>query len=235
MSSARPESRRPYCKVSSVVLLALLAWVYWDISSRYASLHDGIRENALWSVYQLDREARRFQEDLERMLVTADATPEAFKQLSLRFDILYSRMATLDQARFEMYFAVDKAVRAYLAEIQRGVYGNAGLFDAINAHQLPTALQLQELRDGMHRVTGNSEQLLVYTNNALSIARADSRDAVTWLVRESMALIGLLVVCVVFLIYTLRRQLHNVRAAGLSLEAMAEKINARVPGGGIRQ
>lgn len=209
-----------------VLLLALLAWVYWDISTRYASLHDGIRENALWSVYQLDREARRFEMDLDRTLTTTNGRPALIQQLSLRFDILYSRMATLDQARFEQYFTVDKAIRADIAEIQQGVYGAVTLFDAINAGKLPSVPELRGLRAAMTKVTENAEHLLLYTNNALSTARADSRDGVNLLVRESMALIAMLVVCVVFLIYTLRRQLANVRAAGLSLEAMAEKINA---------
>lgn len=212
-------------QVFAVALLILLAWVYSNISTRYSELHDGIRENALWSVYQLDREAARFREELGRIILSADTSAEALKRISLRYDILYSRMATLDQTRFEQYFATDKTVRAYLQTIKGGIYSNAPLFDAVATGKPPTDKQLNTLQTDVSDVARNTEQLLNYSNNALSIARAESRDILSALARESMALIGLITACVVFLIYTLRRQLRNVRAAGLSLEAMAERFN----------
>lgn len=71
-------------QVFAVILLALLAWVYSDISKRYAELQDGIKENALWSVYQLERESRRFEEELTRMILTLDTSDAVVERLSLR-------------------------------------------------------------------------------------------------------------------------------------------------------
>lgn len=42
----------------SAVLLFVLIVLFVDISRQFRFLQDGIRENAVWSVYQLDREAR---------------------------------------------------------------------------------------------------------------------------------------------------------------------------------
>ncbi|MDO5898143.1 ATP-binding protein [Agrobacterium sp. Azo12] len=212
-------------QVFAVILLALLAWVYSDISKRYAELQDGIKENALWSVYQLERESRRFEEELTRMILTLDTSDAVVEKLSLRYDILYSRMVMLDQARFEYYFSTDTTVQTYLQTIRSVIFANAPLFDAIAANSNPDMQGLELLLDDVTQMTKSSEQLLNYSNNALSIARAENRTILSELARASMLLTVLIIVCVVFLIYTLRRQLKNVREAGLSLEAMARRIN----------
>ncbi|WP_313615822.1 ATP-binding protein [Agrobacterium sp.] len=212
-------------QVFAVILLALLAWVYSDISKRYSELQDGIKENALWSVYQLERESRRFEEELTRMMLVSDTSNAAVQNLSLRYDILYSRMEMLDQARFEHYFSTDPTVQNYLQSIRSVIFSNAPLFDTIAADKKPDTQDLKLLLKDAVQMTRSSEQLLNYSNNALSIARAENRNILSGLARASMVLTLLIILCVAFLIYTLRRQLKNVREAGLSLEAMARRIN----------
>lgn len=212
-------------QVFAVILLALLAWVYSDISKRYSELQDGIKENALWSVYQLERESRRFQEELTHMILVSDKSNAAVQNLSLRYDILYSRMGMFDQARFEQYFSTDTTVQNYLQTIRSVIFSNAPLFDTIAADKKPDSQDLKLLLEDVVQMTRSSEQLLNYSNNALSIARAENRDILSGLARTSMVLTLLIILCVAFLIYTLRRQLKNVREAGLSLEAMARRIN----------
>ncbi|MFK0335350.1 ATP-binding protein [Rhizobium sp. NPDC090275] len=214
----------------AVALLVVLAWLFWEISNRYTALHDGVRENALWSVYQLDRETRKFVEELDRVTLGSDYGDASLKALSMRFDILYSRMTTLDQGRFEQYFVSDSKIVSYLQPLRAAILEDATLFDEIasGAHVPPE--RLRALRAKVSTMAANAEQLLTYTNNALSSVRADDRDEILPLERESMALIAMLILCVAFLIFTLRRQLSNVRAAGLSLETMAEKINAALQG-----
>lgn len=46
----------------AATLLLGLAIIFVLIINRYSTLQDGIRENALWSLYQLDREVRKLHE-----------------------------------------------------------------------------------------------------------------------------------------------------------------------------
>lgn len=212
-------------QVFAVLLLGLLGSLYYDISSRYSALQSGIRENAMWSVYQLDREARRLREVVSIAIARSDTSVGALKEMSLRYDILYSRMSTLEKANFEENFKVDATVRKQLAEIRRTVYQNAPLFDDIAARKTASIASLRILYSQLMTLTENSEHLLTYTNNTLSSDRADARQTVQALEKKSLTLIVLLVASVGFLIFTLRRQLRSVRAAGLSLETMAGDLN----------
>jgi signal transduction histidine kinase/DNA-binding response OmpR family regulator/HPt (histidine-containing phosphotransfer) domain-containing protein len=212
-------------QVFAVLLLGLLGSLYYDISARYSALQSGIRENAMWSVYQLDREARRLREVVSIAIAQSDTSVGALKEMSLRYDILYSRMSMLEKANFEENFKVDATVRKQLAEIRRTVYQNAPLFDDIAARKTVSIASLRILYSQLMTLTENSEHLLTYTNNTLSADRADARQQVQALEMKSLTLIVLLVASVGFLIFTLRRQLRSVRAAGLSLETMAGTLN----------
>ncbi|WP_246697252.1 ATP-binding protein [Rhizobium sp. G21] len=145
--------------------------------------------------------------------------------MSLRYDILFSRMSMLEKTNFEENFKVDATVRKQLTEIRRTVFQNAPLFDDIVASKTVSIASLRILYAQLVTLTENSEHLLTYTNNTLSADRADARQAVQALEMKSLTLIVLLVASVGFLIFTLRRQLRSVRAAGLSLETMAGNLN----------
>jgi signal transduction histidine kinase/CheY-like chemotaxis protein/HPt (histidine-containing phosphotransfer) domain-containing protein len=212
-------------QVFAVLLLALLGSFYYDISARYSALQSGIRENAMWSVYQLDREARRLREVVSIAISRSDTSTASQKEMSLRYDILFSRMSMLEKTNFEENFKVDATVRKQLTEIRRTVFQNAPLFDDIVAKKTVSIASLRILFGQLVSLTENSEHLLTYTNNTLSADRADARQTVQALEMKSLSLIVLLVASVGFLIFTLRRQLRSVRAAGLSLETMAGNLN----------
>ncbi|WP_430253621.1 ATP-binding protein [Neorhizobium sp. DAR64872/K0K18] len=208
----------------AVLLLLGLVFLFADISRKYSALQDGIRENALWSVYQLDREARRLHETLHIMLVENDLTPERIKALGTRYDILYSRMNILDKTSFETKFKLDAAVAEQVTAIRDAVFGRSAVFDRLAAGDPVDPVQLETADSEFERLVENTEKLLLYTNSTVSIERAEARDAVLDLQMKSAGLVALLVCCVVFLILTLRRQLKSVQLAGLSLEAISNQL-----------
>ena len=209
----------------AVLLLLGLIFLFMDISRKYSALQDGIRENALWSVYQLDREARRLHETLHIMLVENDLSPDRVKTLGMRYDILYSRMNIIEETNFETKFKLDNTIAGQIAEIRQKVFGRVSTFDALAAGKKVDRSDFEATDRDFEDLVVNTEKLLIYTNNTVSIERAEARDAVLSLQVKSAYLVGLLVCCVVFLILTLRRQLKSVRLAGLSLEAISNKLN----------
>ena len=209
----------------AVMLLVGLIFLFTDISQRYLSFQDGVRENALWSVYQLDREARRLHEALHVMLAERDYSTVAVKALVTRYDILYSRINILEKTSFERKFKLDSSVERHISEIRSVVLGKVGFFDALNARGTFEPEKSEAVDDDLEKLVSATESLLVYTNSNVSSERADAREALLALQLKSGGLVILLVGCVVVLIFTLRRQLKSVRLAGLSLEMISNELN----------
>ncbi|MGR6466922.1 ATP-binding protein [Rhizobium sp. PAMB 3182] len=211
----------------SVMLLVVLAMLYSDISSRYTSLQDGIRENTQWSIYQLDREARTLAFAVDGMVRSPQLrTADNYKDMSLRYDILYSRIKLIKETRFEEFFATDRKFADVVSKVGDIIFSNEPLFDRINRKVYPTAEEITALSGAVASLTGHSEKLLLYINSRLSEVRAESREEVFKLERTSAIMLGLLFLSVGMLIVMLRRQLKSVRAAGLKLEHMADELGS---------
>nr|WP_252192938.1 ATP-binding protein [Rhizobium sp. CSW-27] len=212
-------------QVLAVVLLAILVSVYIDIANRQRAMRDTVRENAMWSVHQLNREAQDLHQTLELMLARNDLGEQRLQDLSLRYDIVYSRINTLRKAQFEESFAADAEVGRSLRTIQQITLASQPVFDAILGGNSVSRTDLAALDGDLAMLSRESGDLLIYTNTFVSAERAQSRIEIDALQRKAMGLIGLLVVSVAVLIVTLQRQLRNVQAAGVSLEAMAEQLS----------
>ncbi|MBP2547178.1 signal transduction histidine kinase/DNA-binding response OmpR family regulator [Neorhizobium galegae] len=212
-------------QIFAVVLLAILVSVYVDISTRQRDMRDAVRENAMWSVYQLNRESGELVHDLQLMLSSGNLGEDRLQGLSLRYDVVFSRMDMLKKAQFEKNFAIDVQVGKHLNQIQKIIFESQPVFDAIAAGQPVSLEELQGLDGQWSRLVDSTSELLVYTNTFVSSERAKARIELEGLQRKSIVLIGLLVLSVAFLILTLQRQLRSVQAAGVSLEAMAEQLS----------
>ncbi|WP_165220198.1 ATP-binding protein [Affinirhizobium pseudoryzae] len=211
-------------QVFSVFLLAILVSVYVDISRRQSDLRDAVRENAMWSVYQFNREAHDLHHRLELMMSSQKIDKASLEELSIRYDVVYSRMTMLRETKFEQNFLSDPSVVTQIEKIQRLIFNNAPIFDAIIAGEPMSQASLTSLAYELDVLSRETADLLVYTNTKISAERAEGRIELESLQRKSMGLIGLLVLSVVLLIFTLQRQLKGVQAAGASLEAMADKL-----------
>ncbi len=198
----------------------------YEISSRYASLEDGIRENSLWSVFQLDRETRQLNELISDTLHHPATWRASQRDLSRRFDILYSRMTILEQASFEQSFARNARILEKIDGIQKSVEVLTPFFDRLSAGKAIQYAELNSVAQTTKRMVLQTEDLLTFANTTVSTARADARNGLMDIQIKTGGIILLLVVCVLFLIFTLRRQLKSVRAAGLSLETMANALNS---------
>lgn len=208
-------------QVFVAALLVGLVAIFVMIANRYSTLQDGIRENALWSIYQLDREARKLHEAVHVSLVEKDASAETLKLISNRYDILYSRMNILEQGTFDRRFGGDQDAGPAIDAIRATIRDFETVFDTYLRTKAIDVSALLRLDSALEPLLANTESLLVYANNSVSSDRADARADLLSLQLKSAGLVVLLVGCVGFLIISLRRQLSSVRAAGLSLEAMA--------------
>ena len=210
-------------QILSAVLLFVLIVLFVDTSRQFRVLQDGVRENAVWSVYQLDREARALDYSLAELRRQAPSRA-LIDELALRYDILYSRAELVKDSKFGNYFSGDAKVTGLVGEITAHVQSLQALFDGYVQGQMPSASEIEELDQSLAALSRLTEELLILTNMQFSAERADVRDTILQLERTSAIMLGLLMVSVVFLVVTLRRQLKSVRKAGLELEGMAHRL-----------
>jgi two-component system, sensor histidine kinase len=212
-------------QVFSGGLLIVLSLLYMDISKRYSLLQDGIRENAMWSVYQLDREARAVDYDLGLALRVSNVTAKGLSDASLRYDILYSRVNVLVESRFQDFFAGDQKIVGTILDLKADILAIQPVFDRINSGQDIDITTLRQLTVASADLVKETQSFLIYTNSKISENRTDSRDYLSRLHVTSAVFLLLLAASVVFLILTLSRQLNAMRQTGLAMETMAHKVS----------
>lgn len=212
-------------QIFSVGLLVVLCLLYMDISKRYTLLQDGVRENAMWSVYQLDREARALDHGFDLALATPHGLDVQRKELATRFDILYSRMNLLKDSRFQDFFVGDKTISSSIADITEIVMGATKVFDHIKDPAKDNADEMKVVSGEIDFLIEKTQSFLTYTNARISEARADNRNAASKLEQTSAVFLILLIGTVLFLIVNLHRQLSSMREASASMEIMTRKLS----------
>jgi signal transduction histidine kinase/DNA-binding NarL/FixJ family response regulator len=220
----RAGKRTAILQAFSTVLLVILIYLYMDMSDRQAALQDGIRENAMWAVFQLDREAHDLETGTKLALAAPGGPDEnTLNALSQRYDILFSRADLIGQGRFQDFF------------IQSGDIGQISTNIRLIVRSLdPVFTGLSKVADAREKLAAaagkvdilhqETNRLLLTANTVVSDNRAATRAELIRLQNMSGVYVLLLTLSVGFLIFTLRRQLKAVREAGLGFETMANGL-----------
>ncbi len=219
-----------FLQAFAALLLVGLVYLMSGIYQRYEALQDGIRENALWSVYQLDREARRLNEDGRLIAARHDMSREAAKALSTRYDILYSRMSILKRANFDLRLSEEPELAQLVNRIEPIVLANESWFDQLGKGRALDRARLESFLADLGPLVRSTESLLTQVNNKVSVERADARTAVQSLQLSTGIVTALLSCCVAVLVVTLRRQLRSVRSAGLEFEGLVRELREAYAG-----
>lgn len=212
-------------QVYSVGLLIVLCLLYSDISKRYTLLQDGVRENAIWSVYQLDREARALDHEFDLAVARSNSFEGRRQELSTRYDILYSRVNVLKDSRFQDFFIGDEAITKFIAEITGIILHAEPLFNHIKNPAKDNAAQIKFTSEQIDLLITKTQAFLTYANTRIAEARAENRSQAGNLEHTSAVFLILLIAAVLFLIFNLQRQLTNMREAGANMEIMTRKLS----------
>lgn len=215
-----------YLLALSVLLMFALAGVFAHLSNRQNTLQDSIREDALWAVYQFDRESRTLSQSLTRYLALSRPALEENKALTLRYDILYSRLSILDNGKYESYFEQSEPVDALRPRARDLVLGMEPVFNELMAGGDVPYKVLATTADRLHELLAVTEELLTFTNASVSAARSDAREEIMRLQKLSAWVVLALGISIALLILNLMRQLRIVRAATDEIEATANKMAA---------
>ncbi|MGG7517328.1 ATP-binding protein [Allorhizobium undicola] len=228
---SRPGTRQPKPKITFIlhllsgVLLVTFLLLFKDVSDRFRLLYDDVRENAVWSAYQMDREARTMVgavSDLRR-LQTPDQS--SLNNLALRYDILFSRKNLMSNSRFGDYFRGNAVIAGHLAAINELIMTVEPQFNQLVTGWVPSQDDLARLADNFARLEKETEALLIYTNTYVGDERSSIRATIIELERTSAVMLALLLASVIFLVFKLRRQLEAAQVSSQRLEILTRELS----------
>ncbi|MBX3577041.1 MAG: response regulator [Rhizobiaceae bacterium] len=211
--------------VVSAVLMALLIAMFAYLSERQQTLQDSIREDALWAVYQLDREARTLAQGVDQALASWPLDATEAGELGLRYDILYSRLTILDNAKYETSLAGSDGFLAGRSAIRDRILSLEPAFNRLAADGTLDWPSLAAAGVTLGSLVPVTERMLTETNTSVAAVRADSRIEVMAIQRATAVLVLVIGVAITLLILNLSRQLQLTRRTTDNLESAARDMS----------
>lgn len=208
----------------SAVLLVVLIGLYVSLYRNQDTLRDSVREDAIWAVYQLDRETRKLATALERYVHSADPTDAMLEEIILRYDILYSRLNILENAKYQDHFTDNPEVKRRIDDAATQILGFEPAFNAIVAGNVPTREKLDDIEDRFDSLVRATEDFLTFTNTTVSTQRAETRATLMQMGQATAGVVTILFIALLALIFTLRRQASSARAVA----ARAARVSSEV-------
>jgi signal transduction histidine kinase/HPt (histidine-containing phosphotransfer) domain-containing protein/ActR/RegA family two-component response regulator len=209
----------------SAALMAMLVATFAYLGERQKTLQDSIREDALWAVYQLDREARTLAHGIGQALSAWPIDKNAIEELGLRYDILYSRLSVLDNAKYETALTASSGFLTGRTAVRDAILALEPTFNDLAAGVAVGQTDLAAVLEKLHPLVPMTERMLTDTNTSVSAIRADARAEVMLIQQASAVLVLFTAIAIGLLILNLSRQLQITRRTTEHLEAAAKDIS----------
>ncbi|NKX65768.1 response regulator [Labrenzia sp. 5N] len=171
--------------VVQIFLVCTVLAIFTMLVKREGQLHDAIREDAIWAVYQLDRETRAVYELVQHVKYRIgeagiEAAQEAVapRDLVTRYDILYSRLSVLANSKYNVFFEQSPNFRSRITTIQTKILAIEPVFNEIAAKKNYTDIDFAPVEEMLEKIRSATNEFLVRTNATISEARAEARNDV---------------------------------------------------------
>ena len=207
----------------SVGLLAATVWLFLGLQDSRQVVAGSIREDAVWAAFQTDREAARLVDAILTAKLTGDT-----KDISLRFDLLYSRVGLLKSGTYGIALGEPSGVGEIAGSVVSLVLHLATDIDEIGqvTDLDANAPALDELLEHARAIRTETGKLIVAANAAVNNLRVAERDAsLATLVKIGFAVAGLTLV-LVLIVGLLALQLRHISRTGRQMQKLSER-NAR--------
>ncbi len=155
-------------------LIAGTAFLFLNLNERQRAITESVREDAMWAVFQTDREASRLIEALYR--AQADPSSENLQSVSLRFDLVYSRGKLLNDGHFAEKFTTAGDLNTYATSAQHAILAMAKVIDPLLGDDTRLRAALPQLMDLAQALREETTQLVIATNRTQDVLRVSERD-----------------------------------------------------------
>lgn len=211
--------------VLSAALMAMLVAMFAHLSERQKVLQDSIREDALWAVYQLDREARTLLYTVDQTVAGWPGNGHNIEELGLRYDILYSRLSILDNAKYETALTSSTSFLTARKAVRDAILSLEPTFNRLAAGKSVGRTDFAAVLDKLSILVLATGRMLTDTNTSVSAVRADARAEVMAIQQATALLVLAIAIAIGLLILNLSRQLRLTRRTTEQLEAAAKDIS----------
>lgn len=211
--------------VLSAILMAMLVAMFAYLSVRQETLQDSIREDALWAVYQLDREARTLTHSIGEALPNWPLDEAGIEELSLRYDILYSRLTVVDNGKYETALISSGGFLSARTAVRDRILALEPFFNRLAAGDAVEHQRLAAVHGELRSLIPVTERMLTDTNTSVSAARADARSEVMKIQQATGGLVLVITIAIGLLILNLSRQLRLTRRTTSQLEDAAKELS----------
>ncbi|TNC70889.1 sensor histidine kinase [Rubellimicrobium roseum] len=206
----------------SLVLLVNVLHLFGLLGESRRAMDDSVREDAMWAVYQTDRQVSRLTAAIDGALW--HGVGSSLGSVVEAYDILYSRAQLLENGSFSLKFEGTDSLSPQAALVREGILGLAPAVDALaEARSVPA---LRDLRDRVAPVQADTAELVLRTNAALDQAIVAQREEVRRLQQRLGLNVGLLVVGFAGIVTLLALQMRLIAAAGRKLAILGERNRA---------
>ena len=212
----RMQAGRTFAVASGLVALAAILFLTFNVSREIRLLASASSDNVQWSLSQTEVEFLEFTKRLTMV-------PVDLRDMRRKFDVFYSRIATIRVASVFAQLRADPEFQSKLSDIQRFLDDSVPLIDADDA-SLRTALPA--LRDRAEDLRPTVRDLSTAGLDLFAIVSDAQRGAVArTLVELAIALAILIGTLAVAVLYLNRLIAANTRRANLQAQT-ASRMNA---------
>lgn len=204
--------------VVQIFLVCTVLAIFSMLVKREGQLHDAIREDAIWAVYQLDRETRAVYELVQHVKYRigeagVEAAQEAVapRDLVTRYDILYSRLSVLANSKYNVFFEQSPNFRSRIMTIQTKILAIEPVFNEIAAKKNYTDIDFAPVEETLEKIRSATNEFLVRTNATISEARAEARNDVFHVQMLAFLFMFAIVVAALFLALHMLLQVRIVK------------------------
>ncbi len=204
--------------VVQIFLVCTVLAIFSMLVKREGQLHDAIREDAIWAVYQLDRETRAVYELVQHVKYRIgeagiEAAQEAVapRDLVTRYDILYSRLSVLANSKYNVFFEQSPNFRSRITTIQTKILAIEPVFNEIAAKKNYVDIDFAPVEETLEKIRSATNEFLVRTNATISEARAEARNDVFHVQMLAFLFMFAIVVAALFLALHMLLQVRIVK------------------------
>lgn len=206
--------------VLSVVLLIATVWLFVGLRDSRDAVARSVREDAVWAAFQTDREAARLVEAVLSARANGDT-----KDISTRYDLLYSRLGLLKSGKYGITLGEQSGVGEIAAEVVSLVLAlEPDVVDLGNkAIDADRNLSLDHILEHVRAIRLQTGKLIVAVNAAINDMRVAEREATlqTYL-KIGIAVTGLTLV-LILIVGLLVLQLIHISRTGRQMEMLSER------------
>ncbi len=183
------------------------------------------QDSGMWVVYQLERENSRFIRTLEhhvdgKPLLPGNPAPE-WSEVETRFEILYSRLTSLQGTSLSKMVSEYDIVRQHRSEVTNLIHQMDGIMQRGSTDALARLSELQLLSESVRQI---SEKMLLDLVDFRGMSSAQQRSESLSVYRQLAILIVVLSLAVVLFVTLLLRQMQSVRKAFVQLDALSSEL-----------